>query len=284
MRKCVRRKNKIGHTTRHFFRHPAVVISFGVLLLLSLLCILAPVLAPHDPNLVDPLSKFSGMSAAHPMGTDYLGRDIFSRVLWGGRRTIGCALLVTAASSCAGTCIGMVCAMSGGIADSIIMKGSDVLRAFPGIVLVLIMVSILGVGIENVCLAMLLTRWIWYARVSRNLARAELARTSVMASRLAGSSWLKILKRNIFPAIMPQMLAVLSIDFGGALLAISGYSFLGLGILPPDPEWGMMISDGRSYMEHPGMMFWPGICVLAVVISANLLGDKLRDTLEEIHT
>lgn len=262
----------------------AVGIYFGILLLLSLLCILAPALAPHDPNLADPLSKFAGISGEHPMGTDYLGRDILSRVLWGGRYTIGYALAVTAVSACAGTCIGMVCGMAGGIADSLVMKGSDVLRAFPGIVLVLIMVSILGVGIENVCLAMLMVRWIWYARVARNLAREELARTSIMASRLAGSGWFKILRRNIFPAILPQMLSVLSIDFGNALLSISGYSFLGLGILPPDPEWGMMISDGRSYMEHPGMMFWPGICVLTVVICANLLGDKLRDSLEEIHT
>lgn len=264
-----------------FFSHPTVRIYFGIVFVLTLLCILAPVLGLQDPNLVDPLSKFAGISGTHPMGTDYLGRDMLSRVLWGGRVTIGYALLVTAAASCAGTCIGMACGMSGGLADHVIMKSSDVIRAFPGIVLVLIIVSILGVGIENVCLAMLLTRWIWYARVSRNLTRSELSRTSVMASRLAGSSWFKIMRRNIFPAILPQMLAVLSIDFGNALLAISGYSFLGLGILPPDPEWGMMISDGRSYMEHPGMMFWPGICVLLVVICANLLGDKMRDALEE---
>lgn len=272
---------KKQHICGRFFSHPAVRIYFGIVFVLTILCILAPVLGLRDPNLVDPLSKFAGISGTHPMGTDYLGRDMLSRVLWGGRVTIGYALLVTAAASCAGTCIGMACGMSGGLADHVIMKSSDVIRAFPGIVLVLIIVSILGVGIENVCLAMQLTRWIWYARVSRNLTRSELSRTSVMASRLAGSSWFKIMRRNIFPAILPQMLAVLSIDFGNALLAISGYSFLGLGILPPDPEWGMMISDGRSYMEHPGMMFWPGICVLLVVICANLLGDKMRDALEE---
>ena len=248
---------------------------------LALACLLAPVLAPYDPNAMDPMVKFAPASSEHLLGTDYLGRDILSRILWGGRNTLGYALLVTAISSVLGTCIGMFSGWTGGWVDSAVTKGSDVLRAFPGIVLVLIVVSALGVGIGNVCLAMLLTRWIWYARVARNLTKAELSRASIMAARLAGSGTARILTRHILPSILPQMLSVLVIDFGGALLAISGYSYLGLGILPPDPEWGMMISDGRNFMEHPGMMAWPGLCVLLVVISVNLLGDKLRDSWEE---
>lgn len=249
--------------------------------ILALACLLAPVLAAYDPNEMDPAVKFAGISIEHPMGTDYLGRDMFARILWGGRVSMGYAFLVTAVSAVLGTGIGMFSGFMGGYTDSVIMKGSDVLRAFPGIVLVLIVVSVLGVGIDKVCLALVLTRWIWYARVSRNLAKAELTRTSVMASRLAGSSFGRILGRNVLPAILPQMLGVLSIDFGSTLLAISGYSFLGFGVLPPDPEWGMMIQDGRGYMEHPGMMLWPGICVLLVVICANVLGDSFRDSLEE---
>lgn len=266
--------------SQHFFTLP-VIISFILLAGLGAACLMAPFLAPGDPNLVDPLSKFMEISREHPMGTDYLGRDMLSRVLWGGRATMGYALVVTALSAVIGTAVGMLSGAAGGLADGIIMKASDVLRAFPGIILVLIVVSIFGVGIQNVCLAMLVTRWIWYARVARNLTRAELARTSVAASLLAGSSMGKILGRNVLISILPQMLSVLSIDYGSTLLAISGYSFLGLGILPPDPEWGMMINDGRNYMEHPGMMFWPGICVVIVVICTNVLGDKLRDVLEE---
>ena len=249
-------------------------------LLLALACLLAPVLAPWDPNKADPTVKFAEMSASHWLGTDYLGRDIFSRVLWGGRRTMGYAALVTAVSAVFGTGLGMLSGFLGDAFDSVIMKGSDILRSFPGIVLVLIVVSVQGVGIGSVCLAMLLTRWIWYARMARNLTRAEMGRTSVLASRLAGSGWVKILRRHIFTAILPEMLPVLSLDFGGALLAISGYSFLGLGILPPEAEWGMMINDGRNYMEHPGMMLWPGACVVLIVITVNLLGDRLRDKLE----
>lgn len=266
---------------KYRFFTASTVISLGLLLLIGGACLMAPVLAPGDPGFVDPTAKFEAISVSHPMGTDYLGRDMLSRVLWGGRATMGYALMVTALSAVLGTAVGMISGAAGGAADSIIMKGSDVLRAFPGIVLVLIVVSILGVGIQNVCLAMLVTRWIWYARVARNLTRAELSRTSVAASLLAGSSMGKILRRNVLVSILPQLLSVLSIDFGSTLLAISGYSFLGLGILPPKPEWGMMINDGRSYMDHPGMMFWPGLCVLTVVICTNLLGDRLRDVLEE---
>lgn len=260
---------------------PVVIVSIVLVTMISATCLLAPVLAPADPNFVDPMSKFSGSSLEHPMGTDYLGRDIFSRILWGGRATLGYSLIVTVLASGIGTVIGMVSGATGGIFDEVLMKSSDVLRAFPGVVLVLIIVSILGAGIGNVCLAMLITRWIWYARVARNLTKEELARTSVAASRLAGSSWAKILRRNVFASIVPQMLSVISIDFGSTLLAISGYSFLGFGILPPNPEWGMMINDGRNYMNHPEMMFWPGICVMTVVICTNIIGDKLRDTLEE---
>lgn len=261
--------------------HLGVVFCLFLLLVIAVACAMAPVLAPWDPNKVDILNKFAGISAEHWMGTDYMGRDIFSRVLWGGRNTLGYAAAVTAAASVAGTGLGMLSGYSGGWADNIIMKGSDVLRSFPGVVLVLIVVSIHGVGIGSVCVAMLLTRWIWYARMARNLTRSQAGRTSLMASRLAGSSWFKILRRHILPSILPEMLPVLAIDFGSTLLAISGYSFLGLGILPPKAEWGMMINDGRNYMEQPGMMLWPGICVVLVVISVNFLGDRLRDFWEE---
>lgn len=267
-----------------FFRRPTVIIYLTLLGALAAACLLAPFLSPFDPASMDISLKFAQPSSVHPLGTDYLGRDILSRVLWGGRNTMGYAVLVTFFSAMIGTGIGMVSGWIGGWADEAITKASDVLRAFPSIVLVIIIVSMLGIGIQSVCLAMLITRWIWYARVARNLTRAELTRTSVMASRLVGSRWTKLLFRHILPAILPQMLAVLSIDFGSTLLAISGYSFLGLGVLAPLPEWGAMINDGRNYMDHPGMMFWPGLCVLLVVIAVNLLGDRLRDALEENRT
>lgn len=264
-----------------FIKLKAIKICLGILGILVLFCILAPWLAPWDPNLANPGIKFAPVSLSHPLGTDYLGRDLLSRLLWGGRNTLGYAGVVTALSAVTGTLLGMLAGGAGGWIDGLLMKGSDVLRSFPGVVLVLIIVSLWGAGIWKVCAALLLTRWIWYGRMARNLTKSQMARSSVMASRLAGSSWFKILRRHIFAAILPEMLSVLAIDFGSTLLAISGYSFLGLGILPPKAEWGMMINDGRNYMDHPGMMLWPGICVVLIVISVNFLGDKLRDLLEE---
>lgn len=252
-----------------------------LLAILVLACLSAPVLAPCDPNQADPTAKFAEASREHLLGTDYLGRDLFSRVLRGGRNTMGYAVFVASVSALVGISLGMLSGFAGGPLDGFLMKGSDVLRSFPGIVLVLIVVSIRGVGIDSVCLAMLFTRWIWYARMTRNLTRAQMGRTSILASRICGSGRLKILRRHILPSILPELLPVFSIDFGSALLAISGYSFLGLGILPPEAEWGMMINDGRNYMGHPEMMFWPGLCVVLIVIGVNALGDRLRDRLEE---
>ena len=194
---------------------------------------------------------------------------------------MGYAVLVASVLALLGVGIGMLSGFAGGYVDGFLMKGSDVLRSFPGIVLVLIVVSIRGAGIESVCMAMLFTRWIWYARMTRNLTRAETGRTSILASRICGSGRFKILRRHILPSILPELLPVFSIDFGSTLLAVSGYSFLALGIVPPEAEWGMMINDGRNYMEHPEMMFWPGLCVVMLVIGVNALGDRLRDRLEE---
>ena len=252
--------------------------------LLGTLCLLAPLLPLRDPNEVDLAMKFAPMSWEHPMGTDYMGRDLLARVLWGGRVTLGWGLLVTAVAAAVGTCLGICSGFIGGAVDQMILRFSDVLRAFPGIVLVLIAVSLGGAGMENVCLAMLCTRWIWYYRVARNLTRQEMGRAAILASRLAGSSWIKILRRHILTLVWPQMLPVLTVDFGGALLAVSGYSFLGLGVLPPKAEWGMMMNDGRSYMSHPQMMAWPGLCLLAVIVCVNGAGDRLRDWIEDKRT
>ena len=253
-------------------------------LALAAACFLAPVLPLTDPNLVDMTEKFGAMSLDHPLGTDYMGRDLLSRVLWGGRTTLSYTLMVTVLSAVFGTGMGIVSGFAGGVPDSLIMKLGDILRAFPGVIPVLIAVSVLGSGIDNVCLALMLTRWIWYCRMARNLTKREMGRTAIIASRLGGSSWFKILRRHILGAVWPQMLPVLSLDFGSTLLAVSGYSFLGLGVLPPEAEWGMMINDGRSFMSRPAMMLWPGLCVVLTVICVHAVGDRMRDRLEEKQT
>lgn len=264
---------------------PTAVLCLLILIAFSMAGIFADKLAPNDPNALSLVNKFSLPCREFPLGTDYMGRCMLSRLLYGARPTMGYAFLITIISSVIGTLAGMAAGYIGGKTDYVIMRLSDVLRAFPGIVIVMVMVTLFGVGIHSVFISMLFTRWIWYARVSRNLTLIERERASIQASHLAGSNSIKIIMHNILPAILPNMLSVCTINFGGALLSISGYSFLGLGIQPPDAEWGMMINDGRAYIStHSSMMFLPGLCILIVVLSANILGDRIRDLMEEKRT
>ena len=213
-----------------------------------------------------------------PLGTAHMGRCILSRILYGSRLSLGYAVLITVISSVTGTMLGMLSGYTGGLPDRIFMGICDAVRAFPGIVIVLVVVSLLGTGLFELCLGMLATRWVWYARVARNLTKAEREKEAVLASRMAGSSLFSIITTLIFPAIRMQMLSVTTINFGTALTALAGYSFLGFGAAPPSPEWGMMIQDGRSFIStDPSMMFWPGLCILAVVIFTNGLVDRIQE-------
>jgi ABC-type dipeptide/oligopeptide/nickel transport system permease subunit len=255
----------------------------GVIVLLILLMgVFADVIAPHDPYEMDLSQKFLGVSSNYPMGTDNMGRCIFSRILYATRATLAYSSLCTVCAAIIGITLGMIAGYSGGGIDQIIMRLCDILYAFPNLVLVLVIVSFLGPGIVNVIIAMLLTQWLWYARVARNLAQSEKARSYVAAAKLSGSSSPKIIYKHLLPNIIPQMLAIITIDFGHTILSISGYSFLGLGIQPPSPEWGAMINEGRAFINSdPMMMFWPGMMILIAVICANILGDNMRDIMDK---
>ena len=249
-----------------------------LLILFGSAAMLAPWLSPNDPNEIHYTAKFAGMSGEFPLGADHMGRCILSRILYGARLSLGYAVLITAVSAVIGTLLGMVSGCTGGIPDRTFMGICDAVRAFPGIVIVLVVVSLLGTGLFHLCLGMLATRWVWYARVARNLTKGEREKNAVLASIMSGSGRFKVIASLIFPAIRMQMLAVMTINFGMALTALAGYSFLGFGASPPSPEWGMMIQDGRSFIStSPSMMFWPGLCILAVVIITNCLGDRIQE-------
>ncbi len=259
-----------------------MTVFFGVIILVIVLAgILAPLIAPHDPLEQNLELKFSMPSAEYPMGTDHLGRCIFSRVLFATRTTLGFSMLCTVLAAVIGITLGIIAGYKGGVTDTIIMRLCDVLYAFPGIVLVMAIVGVIGVGIFNIIIAMLILQWLWYARVSRNLAASEKVRSYVAAARLCGASDWKIIFRHILPNIIPNMLAIFTVDFGHTIMSISGYSFLGLGVQAPQAEWGAMINEGRNYINaDPWMMFWPGIMILLVVVSVNIIGDHMRDALD----
>lgn len=259
------------------------LICFIFILLLIITGIFAPAFAKHDPLEMELTKKFLSISMEYPMGTDNMGRCIFCRIIHGIRPTVGLSLIACIISASFGIFIGMLSGFLGGKVDNFIMRLCDVLYSFPSLVLTLVIVSFLGAGITNIIIAMILVQWIWYARVTRNLTIREKQLSYVDCSKLLGSSNIKILIKSILPNIFPQVLAILTIDFGHTILAVSGFSFLGLGVKAPFPEWGMMINDGRMFMHsNPMLMFWPGIMILLVVLSANIIGDQLRDTLEEV--
>jgi ABC-type dipeptide/oligopeptide/nickel transport system permease subunit len=243
--------------------------------------IFAPLVAPHNPYDMDLSNKLQPPSREHPMGTDHMGRCTFSRILYATRATLGYSIVCTVAAGTLGITLGMIAGYMGGALDAVIMRVCDVLYGFPSLVLTLVIISFLGPGIFNVVIAQLLLQWLWYARVTRNLAQSERKRNYVAAATLCGSSPLKIIFTHLLPNILPQMLAIITVDFGHTILSISGYSFLGLGVQPPSPEWGAMINEGRRYINSaPFMMFWPGLMILVVVVCMNVLGDTMRDTLD----
>ncbi|MGL5693596.1 MAG: ABC transporter permease [Peptostreptococcaceae bacterium] len=245
--------------------------------------VFAPIIATHDPLEMELTKKFLPISIEYPIGTDNMGRCILCRIIYGIRPTIGFALIACFISFTTGTLIGMFSGFIGGKIDTFIMRFCDILYSFPSLVLTLVIVSFLGPGITNIIIAMIIVQWIWYARVSRNLTIREKELNYVACSQLMGTSNFKILVKSILPNIFPQILSIVSIDFGHTILAVSGFSFLGLGVKAPLPEWGMMINDGRAFMHsNPSLMFWPGIMILLVVLSTNVIGDSLRDTLEEV--
>jgi ABC-type dipeptide/oligopeptide/nickel transport system permease subunit len=252
-----------------------------ILLIVAAGGIFAPFAAPHNPYDMDLTKKLQGPSGEHLMGTDHMGRCILSRILYAARATLGYSIVCTAVAGALGITLGMIAGYVGGALDAVIMRVCDVLYGFPSLVLTLVIISFLGPGIFNVVIAQLLLQWLWYARVARNLAQSERKRTYVAAASLCGSSPFKIIFTHLLPNLLPQMLAIITVDFGHTILSISGYSFLGLGVQPPNPEWGAMINEGRRYINSaPLIMFWPGIMILLVVVCMNILGDNMRDTLD----
>ena len=272
---------KLKQFFKKLFKRKMTLVFLIIVVIMMIAGILAPVIAPHDPLEQNLVMKFSMPSLEYPMGTDNFGRCIFSRILYATRTTLGFSLLCTVLASVIGITLGVIAGYKGGVVDMLIMRLCDVLYAFPALVLVMAIVGFIGVGIFNVIIAMLILQWLWYARVSRNLAAGESVKSYIAAARLCGASDRKIIFRHILPNIIPNMLAIFTVDFGHTILAISGYSFLGLGVQVPNPEWGAMISEGRNFINtDPWLMFWPGIMILLSVIAVNIIGDNMRDALE----
>ena len=271
-------------TLRGLLRDGTAVLGLVIVSLLSIGAVLAPAIAPHDPNEVDVLRKFSSPSAEFPLGTDNLGRDVLSRLLFGGRISIGTCLVAGVLVGIIGTAIGLVAGYRGGLVDGIVGRIIDLLLAFPPFLLAMAVLGLLGPGLRNLTLVLVAVEWALYARIVRSAVLVERQKEYVDAAQASGASSLRIMARHVLPNIVAPIVVLVTLDMGIILLEISGLSFLGLGVSPPTAEWGAMLSEGRTYLSQaPQMMLFPGLAIFLLVLGFNLVGDGLRDALDP-HT
>lgn len=266
---------------RQLLAHKAARLGLAIALLLALIVLTGPLLVTQDPNAPNYEAKLAAPSAAHLLGTDQVGRDQLARLVDGGTRSLGAALLVLSAVFVIGLFVGIVAGMAGGAIDSVIMRFVDLLMAFPGMVLAIAVVGTLGPGFQNLLLALIISWWAYYARLTRSLVLTDRQRPDVIAARLAGIGWSRIIWGHIAPGVVTQLLVVATLDLGGMIAAISGLSFLGLGVQPPLAEWGAMLSDARFYFTiAPWLLLGPATLICLSVVAANLIGNALRDSLD----
>lgn len=251
-----------------------------VLALLVLAAIFAPLVAPHDP-LEQSATLLEAPSRAYPFGTDELGRDIFSRVIYGGRISLTVGLIAVAIAASFGTLLGLVAGFMGGALDSTLMRIIDVMLAFPGIILAILIMGTLGSSIVNVMIAVGIGAIPWYARTVRGSTLVVKQYDFVLAARASGASTQRLMLRHVLPNVLAPVIVLGTVGIAGAILAISGLSFLGLGAQPPSPEWGSMLSQSRIYLTRAWWITtFPGLAIMVSVLAINIIGDALRDALD----
>ncbi|MBW3555724.1 MAG: ABC transporter permease [Actinobacteria bacterium] len=270
-----------GRVVRLLLSDRTAVAGLVLVSSLAVAALLAPVLAPHDPNAVDVLRRFAPPSREFPLGTDHLGRDVLSRLLFGARLSIGATLVATFGISVIGIVMGMLAGYLVGPVDTVISRLVEILLALPSFLLALAVTGVLGPGLGNVTLAITAVWWASYARIVRGVVMVETSRAYVEAARAIGASGARIVCRHVLPNIVAPVVVLTTLDLGAVLLGLSGLSFLGLGVKPPTAEWGAMLAEGRVYLgPAPNMMLFPGAAIFLMVLGFNLVGDGLRDLLD----
>ncbi|MFQ5856630.1 MAG: ABC transporter permease [Anaerolineae bacterium] len=262
------------------WRSRAATIGGILLLIWGLIAVFAPWLAPHDPLAQDLLFRLKGPSAIHWFGTDELGRDIFSRVLYGARISIPLGFVVVGLSGLVGIAVGTIAGYVGGLVDELLMRVADAVLAFPSLVLAMAITAALGPSLNNAMLAIVAVLWPTYARVMRGQVLAIKALDYIEAAQAIGVPQGRIMLRHVLPNSYAPLLVKASLDVGNAILVAAGLSFIGLGAVPPTPEWGAMVSMGRQKFAQWWIATFPGLAMLSVVMGFNFLGDGLRDILD----
>ena len=264
-----------------FKTNRAFAVTSVLVLCLLLIAIAAPVIAPYDPTHAAMKDAFLEPGAQHLFGTDKLGRDCFSRVLYGARASLTGVLVLVASVFVVGTTMGVVSGYFGGKVDMVIMRISDMMISFPGMILAIAIAGIMGGSLVNAVFALTIVSWTKYARLSRSMVLKVKRRDFVEAAIVNGGTPGHILWVHILPNILPMMVITAAADIGALMMELAGLSFLGFGSQPPAPEWGLMLNEGRQQLlTAPWLMFFPGLAIFVTVVVFNLWGDNLRDVLD----
>ncbi|MBD3307625.1 ABC transporter permease subunit [candidate division KSB3 bacterium] len=273
---------ELRDTYRFWKRSPLSVIGTLIILGLIAVAMIAPLLAPYDPLAQElQTARLAPPTPEHPFGTDQLGRDIFSRVIWGSRISLRIAIIVALISGPTGLILGIISGYFGGKIDEVLMRVTDMFLAFPKLILAMAVASALGPNLNNAILAIAVASWPAYARLARGETLVIREHDFIEAIRALGANNVRILLRHVLPVCLPTVIVRVSLDMGGIILTAAGLGFIGFGAQPPTPEWGIMVSDGRSFLhEQWWVSTFPGIAILIVVLGFNLLGDGIRDILD----
>lgn len=262
-------------------RHGLLILGLALVGVMSLAALLAPWLAPYNPLDINVKVILDPPSWAHPLGTDALGRDVLSRVLWGGRVSLWVGFVAVGISTAIGLALGLVAGYFGRLTDEIVMRGVDVMLCFPSFFLILAVIAFLEPNLTNIMVVIGLTSWMGVARLVRAETLGLKSRDFVLAARVAGAGPTRILLRHILPNALAPVLVSASLGVAGAILVESALSFLGLGVQPPDPSWGNMLMEGKEVLGiAPWLSVFPGLAILLTVLGYNLLGESLRDLLD----
>jgi len=269
-----------SRTRRWLRRYGLPVLGALVILAWIIVAMSAPALSPYSPATVDVTARLRPPSSLHWLGTDVLGRDVFTRLVYGTRISLTTGIVVVLVGAIIGTLVGGIAAYVRGRLEELIMRVTDLVLCFPPIILAMAIAAALGIGTTNTIIAMLVVWWPKFARLARSLVLVQRSQEYVEAAVVMGLSPARIFLRHILPNSIGPLIVLVTLDVGNAIITFAGLSFLGLGVIPPTPEWGSMVSEGRELIEQWWVAAFPGAAILTVVLGFNFLGDGIRDWLD----
>ncbi|MFN8525835.1 MAG: ABC transporter permease [Chloroflexota bacterium] len=278
-------RSPLAQALRRTVRNPAGVFGLTLLSLLVFCALAAPIVSPHDPLLQHPGDELKGPGGAYPLGTDHLGRDLLSRIIYGSRSSLLVGVVAVALGANVGILTGLLAGYFGGLVDTLIMRFYDALLSFPAVLLGIAIVSVLGTGMLNVAYALAIASLPAFARLMRSQVLAQRERDYVLAARCSGASDRRIMWLHVLPNAVAPLLIQIALAMGFSVLVESALSFLGLGTQPPNPSWGAMLNESRAYLRtSPAFGIFPGIALAVLLLGLNFLADALRDALDPRRT